>query len=317
MTDHIAFIVLNWNNPPDTLACLRSVAALDYPAGRIQVIVVDNGSTDDSVARIRTAYPSVTIIETGANLGYAGGNNAGIRHALAHGADVIGLLNNDVTIEPDFLAPLLAALDSRPDIGVVTPLVAERSHDGGRVWALGSSVDRRTGAVSRNHAGQPVASWREQPSLDVDVASGAAMLVRREVFERAGLMDEDFFLYFEEVDWSLAVRRAGYRILAVPASVVWHKVSATLGTTSPVIDYYMLRNHLRLIGRHWSGVRRTYLWSKVVLRNLATIAAYTVKPHGGRRIPNRDARFLALRDAILRRWGEMGPDVAKVCYPNR
>lgn len=143
------------------------------------------------------------------------------------------------------------------------------------------------------------------------------MLAKREVFERAGLLDEKFFLYFEEVDWCMKVGQAGYRILAAPSSVVWHEVSGTLGTTSPVIDYYMLRNHLRLIGRHWSGARRDYLWSRVVLCNLMTIAAYTVKPHGGRRIPNRNARLLALLDASLGRWGKMGADVAKICYPSR
>jgi GT2 family glycosyltransferase len=313
MSIRVTIVVLNWNNGPDTLACLSSLFALAYPA--CDVLVVDNGSTDDSVARIRAAYPNVTLIETGANLGYAGGNNAGIRHALAHGTDIIGILNNDVTAEPDFLAPLLVALDSRPDIGVVTPLVAERSDDGGRVWALGSTVDQGTAAVSRNHAGEPAASWREQPSFDVDVASGAAMLIKREVFERAGLMDEDFFLYFEEVDWSLAVRRAGCHILAVPASVVWHKVSATLGATSPVVDYYMLRNHLRLIGRHWHGLQRGRILLRTVLHNLATITAYTVKTWRGQRLPSRNARLIALRDALLGRWGKMGTGVAKDWVP--
>lgn len=298
----VAIIVLNWRKPAETLACLESLALATYP--NVEIIVVDNGSGDDSVPLIRQHCPNVVVLETGANLGYAGGNNVGIRYALAHGADAIGILNNDVTVEPDFLAPLLAALVSKPDIGVVTPLVAERSDDGGRVWALGSTVDRRTAAVSRNHAGEPVASWLGQPSFEVDVASGAAMLVKREVFERAGLLDEDFFLYFEEVDWGLAVRRAGHRILAVPGSVVWHKVSAALGATSPVIDYYMLRNHLRLIGRHWSGFRRSYLWSKVALRNLIIIAAFTVKSHRGQRRPSRDARLLALWDAVLRRSGK-------------
>lgn len=297
----VSIIVLNWQKPTETIACLESLARLDYPD--VQVIVVDNGSGDDSVSLICQHHPDVVVLETGANLGYAGGNNVGIRHALMHGADIIGILNNDVTVEPDFLASLLAALDSQPNVGVVTPMVAERSADVGRVWALGSSVDRRTATVSRNHAGEPVPSWREQPSFEVDVASGAAMLVKRGVFERVGLLDEAFFLYFEEVDWSLAVQRAGYRILAVPSSVVWHKVSATLGTTSPIIDYYMLRNHLRLIGRHWSGIRRSYLWGKVFLRNLITIAAFTVKSRKGQRTPNRDARLLALCDAVLRRSG--------------
>lgn len=298
----LAIIVLNWRKPAETLACLASLAHVTYP--NVAIIVVDNGSGDDSVAWIRAAHPDVTLIETGANLGYAGGNNVGIRHALAAGADFVCILNNDVAVEPGFLAPLLTALEGRPDVGAVTPLVAERSDDGGRVWALGSSVERRTAAVSRNHAGEAVAPWWGQPPFDVDVASGAAMLVKREVFERVGLMDETFFLYFEEVDWSLAVQRASYRILAVPSSVVWHKVSATLGTTSPVIDYYMLRNHLHLISRHWSGIGRSYLWGKVFLRNLVTIAAFTVKSHKGQRTPNRDARLLALCDAVLRRSGK-------------
>lgn len=311
----VAIVILTWNNPDDTLDCLRTVTALDCSA--LTTIVVDNGSTDDSVARIRAAHPAVELIETGENLGYAGGNNVGIRHALDAGADAICILNNDVTIEPDFLAPLLAALRERPDVGIVTPLVAQQTDDDRCVWALGSAVNWRTAAVTRNHAGEPVEQWRDRPPIEVDIASGAAMLVRREVLQQAGLMDERFFLYFEEVDWSLAVRKAGYRILAVPASLVWHEVSATLGATSPVIDYYMLRNHLRLIGRHWQGLRRGCLWSRLVLRNLLAIAAYTVKSHNGQRIPNRNARLFALRDAMLGRWGKMGVDVERVCSPNR
>jgi GT2 family glycosyltransferase len=171
-------------------------------------------------------------------------------------------------------------------------------------------VDRRTGVVSRQHAGESVQAWRQCASFEVEIASGAAMLVRHEVCEQIGLMDEDFFLYFEEVDWCLKVRRAGYRIRAVPQSLVWHDVSATLGPTCPVIDYYMLRNRLRFIARHWTGAARVRLLGRTMGRNLLTIAAYTIKSDGGRRRPHRDARLLALRDATLGRWGEMGPDVA-------
>lgn len=315
MNNAIAIVVLNWNNAEDTTSCLDSLASIEYP--RSWIIVVDNGSSDDSVVRIRAAHPGVTLIETGANLGYAGGNNVGVKHALAAGADHVCILNNDVTVEPGFLGPLLAALQSGPDIGVVTPLVAEETGGDGRVWALGAAVDWHTAAVTRRYAGSAIDPWRGRAPFAVDVASGAAMLVKREVFEQVGLLDESFFLYYEEVDWSLKARQAGYRILAVPSSVVWHEVSATLGTASPVVDYYMLRNHLRLIGRHWSGTRRRYLWSRVVVRHLLAVAAYTVKPHGGQRTPNRNARLLALRDALQGRWGEMGPDVARVCYPDQ
>ena len=310
----VANIILNWNNAEDTLACLGSVAAMDYPAGH--TIVVDNGSTDDSVVCIRASFPDVQMIETGENLGYAGGNNVGIRYALAQEAHYICILNNDITVEPGFLEPLLDAMQSRPDVGIVTPLVAEKV-DRGCVWALGSAVNWRTAAVTRLHAGEAVDGWRQQAPFEVDIASGAAMLVRREVFECAGFMDEEFFLYYEEVDWCLHLRQAGYRILAVPASVVLHGASGTLGVTSPLIDYYMLRNHLRLIGRHWSGTRSGCLCGRVVLRNLLAVAAFTVKSHNGQRIPNRNARLLALRAALLGRWGKMGPDEAKVCNPNR
>lgn len=309
----VAVVILNWNNPGDTLACLQSIAALDYPL--LKTIVVDNGSSDNSVERIRSAYPDVQVVETGANLGYAGGNNVGIHHALAAGAEAVCILNNDVTVEPDFLGTLMAALQREAGVGVVTPLVAQQTNGVSSVWALGAAVDWHTALVTRCHAGESADSRRSAPPFAVAIAPGAAMLVKREVFERVGLLDESYFLYFEETDWCLKVHQAGYRILAVPGSLVWHKVSATLGTTSPVIDYYMLRNHLHLIQRHWSGVRRPYLLLRTALRNLATIAAYTVKTHQGKRIPHRNARVLALRDAALGRWGRMGPDVAQVCCP--
>ena len=301
MNPFVVIIVLNWRKPIETLACLESLSHITYP--ETQIVVVDNGSGDDSVAMIRTGFPQAEILETGTNLGYAGGNNVGVRYALAAGGDSICILNNDVVVEPAFLGPLLAALQAQPDVGIVTPLVAEQS-DSGYIWALGSAVNWRTAEISRLHIGEAVVAWRQREPFEVEIASGAAMLVKREVFERAGLMAEDFFLYYEEVDWCLKVRRAGYRILAVPASVVWHKVSATLGATSPIIDYYMLRNHLRLIGRHWRGIDRWRVLATTVMRNLITVAAYSVKSHHGKRIPSRDARLLALRDAALGRSGK-------------
>lgn len=310
---NMMLVVLNWNNGADTLHCLRS---LEHAGVLHAVVVVDNGSTDSSVVEIEAHYPCVPIIATGANLGYAGGNNVGIRYALDRGVDFIGVLNNDVVVEPDFVEPLIGIFQQQPEIGIVTPLVAERVDDG-QVWAMGSAVNWRTAAVTRQHAGEPINAWRGRLPFPVEIASGAAMLVRREVFNRVGLLDESFFLYYEETDWCLRAGRAGCRILAVPSSIVWHKVSAALGASSPAIDYYMLRNHLRLISRHWSDAHRVHLWSRVVLHNLLVVAAFTAKPHGGQRIPNRNARLLALRDAILGRWGKMGPDVARICYPSR
>lgn len=314
MFPEVTIVVLNWNNAPDTIECLRSLDEMDYPV--YHVAVVDNCSTDDSVQTIRQHSPGTRILETQRNLGYAGGNNVGLRYALARNAEYICILNNDVRVAPDFLTALVSALAQVPGAGVATPLIAEEGQSD-RVWALGQAVDWKTGEVARLHAGDASPAMQAKRTIEVDAASGAAMLIRREVLESVGLLDEAFYLYYEETDWCLRVREAGYRISAVPSSVVWHRVSAALGQSSPVIDYYMLRNHLRLIVRHWSGASRLSVLGLTVFRNLGHIAAYTVKSSEGRRLPHRDARLFALRDAVLGRWGQMGPDVEAVCCPKR
>lgn len=302
MTGSISVVVLNWNNAPDTLACLESLSQVTYP--HVEIVVVDNGSDDGSATAIRQRFPSSLVLETGANLGYAGGNNVGIRHALGRRTDLICVLNNDVLAAPDFLEPLVQASVGSPGSAVCTPMICEVAQPD-RIWTLGATVDRRTGSPIRLHAGEASTEWAHAAPYEVDFAPGTAMLVPRQVFEAVGLMDEEFFLYFEEMDWGLKARRAGCRILAVPSAVIWHKVSATLGQTSPVVDYYMLRNHLRFVARHWFGLARWRLTGRIVARNLATIAAYTVRSHGGQRLPNRDARLRALRDAALGQWGKM------------
>ncbi|MFZ1768918.1 MAG: glycosyltransferase family 2 protein, partial [Caldilinea sp.] len=133
-----AIIILNWNGADETLACLRSLAAQDLSDW--QVIVVDNGSADDSVARVRSAFPAATLLATGQNLGYAGGNNVGIHHALGQGAAHLCILNNDVLLAAGALQAMLDVLVRHPDAGVVTPLVAQQGKSP-LVWALGSRME--------------------------------------------------------------------------------------------------------------------------------------------------------------------------------
>lgn len=131
------------------------------------------------------------------------------------------------------------------------------------------------------------------------------------------MLDPRFFIYYEESDWCLRAHQVGWRVVYVPQARLWHKVSAAMGTASPATDYYMARNVLLFIAKHHRGVRKLRYLLKVIGRTLLAIVAYTVKPHGGARIPNRNARLLALRDALLGRWGKMGADVAAVCYPKK
>ena len=298
----VAIVVLAWNQCRLTLECLESLSAVRYPAEQLEIIVVDNGSADNTVEELGKHYPSVTLIANKKNLGYAGGNNVGIRYALTREVQYICVLNNDVVVDPEFLLAVVSTMEENQEVGVCTPLVAEMRNPE-IVWALGSGVDWKTGAVHRLHAGDNVSKHRFTPPFSVDIASGAAMCIRREVFERVGCLDEAFYLYYEESDWCLRAKASGYRILAVPVALVWHKVFGTVGETSPLIDYYMLRNHLRFIARNWSGIARVRLLALVTLRNLITISAYTLKSHQGHRIPYRNARLFALRDATLGRWG--------------
>ncbi|MGC8880107.1 MAG: glycosyltransferase family 2 protein [Anaerolineae bacterium] len=307
----VGVIILNWNNAPDTLACLESVLHSDYP--NFHVLVVDNGSTDGSSEAVRAAYPTVTLIENGENLGYAEGNNVGIRHALAEGADYVLLLNNDTLVAPDMLRELIAVAETDARVGIVGPLIYYYE-PADVLWNAGNAIDWRNGSVANLYGDKPAVGVGTQPYA-VDYVSGCALCIRRQVIEQVGILDSRFFIYYEETDWCVRARRAGYQVLMVPCARIWHKVSGTMGIASPPTTYYMTRNQFLFYARHTRGLARTTLLSRLLLRELRTLAAHSLKPchHHLRR--SRDARLLALRDALLGRWGKMGADVARVCYP--
>ena len=311
-TPLVAVIILSWNNAADTLACLASVQALDYP--HVSTIVVDNGSTDDSVARIRAGFPAVTVIENGANLGYAEGNNVGMRAALAQGADYIFILNNDVVLAPDAVSRLVEAMEADACIGMAGPAVFFADPPD-RLFSTGSRIDWRRGQtrhIGMGSRGVP----KDMPCImEVDFLVGCAVCVRREVIEKIGAFDPAYYLNFEDVEWGVRARRHGYRVVCVPQARVWHKLSSSLGFASPQNTYYMTRNALRFFWRHAPGMWKIAAVAQIIWRTVWIIGAWTLK----RRYRNdlfrrkRDANVLALRDFFLRRFGQMGADVAKVC----
>lgn len=319
MKPFVAVIILNWNNAADTLACLRSLAGLEYPGDRLRIVVVDNGSSDDSVAQIRTAYPSQELIETGENLGYAEGNNVGIRSALEQNPDHILILNNDTELRPDFLSQLVAEAESAPSIGAVGPKMyfAEPPD---MVFAAGSLVEWKAGTLNQRGIWQResvVGPLYSDTPEDVDFIVGCGVLFKREVFEQIGLLDPRYFLNFEDVDLCIRARRAGYRVRYTPEAVLFHKVSASLGQGSPRNTYYMTRNALLFFSTYLSGWQRWLTIVRIVWRNLGHIAVWTIKPRYRRSARNkRDANIFALRDALLGRFGKMGSEVEAVCQRN-
>jgi len=303
MMPRVAVVVLNWNGLVDTLACLESLVRLDYPA--YDVVVVDNGSTDGSATAIRERFPEVAVIENGENLGFTGGNNVGLRHALDQGADYALLLNNDTEVAHDFLRVLVDAAEVEPSIGMVGPTIYYHEQPD-VIWSAGGTIDWRRGETHMVGLNEPERGQFGQSPRAVDFITGCALLVKRSALQRAGLLDDRFFAYYEEAEWCVRTRRAGFRILHVPLARMWHKISPSVQADSPLVHYYMTRNRLlflRATGAGWSAWLHT-----LFAQYLRTWVSWSVRPRWRYKREQRRAMVQAIADAWMNRWGR----VAKV-----
>jgi GT2 family glycosyltransferase len=229
-------VVLNWNGGDDVLAALASLDGID-------TVCVDNGSSDGSADRIAERFPRVDLIRTGVNLGFAGGNNVGIRRALARGADWVLLLNQDAAAEPGLEQALRDAAAARRDAGLLACKILDA--DGRTVQYAGASFNARLGYSGRASTTGP------DVLRDVGRVDGAAVAVSRAAVARAGMLDESLFLYVEDVEWSLRIRAAGFAVVFVPDARVRHKGSvATGGRASITSLYYDTRNTVVVSERH-------------------------------------------------------------------
>lgn len=241
----VSIIALNYNNTAVTVEFLKSVREhCRYEA--IEVIVVDNGSVEDPTKPCMTEYPKVKMILTGANLGFSAGNNAGIRQAKG---DYFFIVNNDTEFTPGLLEGLLDIFRQYPDAGMACPKFQYYFHKGTIEWAGFSKLNVFTG---RNKAvGHGEKDEGQHNSIhETPYAHGGGMMVPRSVVERAGMMPEEFFLYYEELDWSEQIRRKGYRIYYQPASLIYHKESMTTGKASPLKTFYQTRNRILFMKRN-------------------------------------------------------------------
>ncbi len=250
-TSMVFIVVLNWNGIADTLGCLASVKKLDYTS--CQTVVVDNGSDDGSVARLRAECPDVPLIEHRTNLGFTGGANAGIRYALARGADYIWLLNNDTLVEPHSLSALLAAANSDEAIALVSPLIYDypdtRSLQFRGVFAdlacQGLIPASTSGtAPPDDPVGKPLLLW------------GTALFMRATAIRRVGYLDERYFAYHEDLDYSLRTLAAGFRTVVEPRAAVYHKTPSSVRLESPFKAHLFTRNLLLFWSTHLDRLSR-------------------------------------------------------------
>jgi GT2 family glycosyltransferase len=293
----VGIVILNWNNARDTLHCLESLEKLAYP--NYVALVVDNGSQDDSAQKIRKAFPQVEVLETGANLGYTGGNNAGIRKLLQQKVDWILLLNNDAWLAADALDEMVRLGENDAAIGIIGPQVYH-AEPPNMIQSAGGLVDRTWKSTHRG-MNQIDQGQFFQPE-EVDWVSGCALLARMVMIEQIGLLDERFFMYDEELEWCLRAKKYGWKVEHTPKAHVWHSGVSLDYQPKPYITYYMTRNHfllLRLQRAGWIG------WGASIVQITRTLTSWRLRPKWRGQAEHRLAMEKGIIDFIKGRWGKM------------
>jgi GT2 family glycosyltransferase len=272
--DRVYIVILTWNQYALTADCLRSLKSIEYQDSRI--VVVDNASQDGTVDKLRSEFgDQIDLICSQTNLGYSEGNNVGIRHALEHGAGYVMLLNNDTTVHPGFVAPLLDRFSNGEKIGATTSKILYM-YDPSRIWAAGGEIRWWAGTAGCRGENQ-VDKGQYDLAEPVDFAQGCCMLCSREALESVGLLDNRFFIYFDDVDWSLRCREAGLQIWYEPASIVWHVAGQAYADQAgsdepkkkrhkPIFHYLHHRNGLWFFRRHGAGLQQIVCLSTFTLR---------------------------------------------------
>lgn len=252
----VYIILLNYNGYKYTVECIESLEKVTY--NNYKVVIVDNNSTDGSQELIRKNLPEYTFIETGKNLGFAGGNNIGIEYALTNGAEYVLLLNNDTIVEPDFINCLVETAEKNTEVGVVGGKIYY--YDDKKLWYAGARINSFTGKTQ--HIGDREDDIGQYDRIcETGYITGCLMLISRKVIEEVGLMDDKYFLYYEETDWNVRIKKAGYKIIYNPNSKIYHKVSATTKGINNVMKYYYDRNVYYFIRKNFNLSNRIFMYA--------------------------------------------------------
>lgn len=276
----VAIIILNWNSYQDTYECLKSLEELNY--NNFHVFLVDNASEDNSYEKLQRDYQNnqfhinITFLQSGGNLGFAGGNNIGIKEAFRQGYEYYWLLNNDTIVDKNALIELVKIINDDSRIGIVGSKIYYYGTN--TIWFAGGKVNFWSGDTM--HIGWSEEDVGQYDSIcEVDYITGCSMLFRKELIEKIGYLREDYFLYYEETDYNVRVKKAQYRILFVPQSVVYHKVSVSSGgegNLSPYYYYYNIRNSYLFVKNTASFFHKQSTFVNILWKTLKGIIKYSI-----------------------------------------
>jgi GT2 family glycosyltransferase len=248
----LGIIILNWNGWRDTIECVNSVYRSGFPVDRMKIIVIDNCSSDESIVQLK-ALKGITLISTDDNLGFAFGNNLGIKEAIRSGCEYILLLNNDTIVTPGFIEPMMRIFNNERNVGIVCPKILYYSLQN-VIWFAGGKFRQPRLIGEMVGKGQKDCGQYDVPRK-IDFAVGTCLLTKKTILDKVGLLDERYFMYEEDVDFSIRVSRAGYFIWYQPSATILHKVSQSTEANIPLRNYYYAQSRMIFFLKHIRGIR--------------------------------------------------------------
>jgi GT2 family glycosyltransferase len=293
----VSAVVLNFRTPDDTLLAVKSLRAASRPLD--DIIVVDNAPSDALRDALRSTSASISYVATTSNLGFSAGMNTGIREALTRGADRVLLVNSDVIVPPDCADRLERCLDATPAAGIAAPVIRSRSEPD-VIASRGISYSASTGRMRQRNILRSAAA--DDADRIVDAVSGCVMLVDRAVFEAIGLFDPDYFFSFEDLDFCLKARAAGFATILAGSAVAYHEGGQSIGSKSPRRLYFATRGHLLLARRLNPAAGPLSVWPRAMSIVALNLAHAIVSP-GGTPVARVAAVVRGTRDYVRGRFG--------------
>jgi hypothetical protein len=266
----VSIIVLNWNGKEDTIECLESLKYIDYP--NYEIIVVDNASTDGSVECLQNLNMDIQLIVNKENIGYSKGNNVGILKAFENNTDYIMILNNDTFVDSNFLVELIKVAESDQKIGILGPKTYYAEPRSIIYWA-GSKINWYTGQPM--HIGQKEEDNGQYNDISkVDFVAGSCMLIKKQVIEKIGLLPNEYFLLWEDIDYSVNAKKNGYELVYVPDSKIWHKESVSIKKIKGLRLYYSVRNRFIFHKKYATKIQYLCIFTYFMLYQFPLITFY-------------------------------------------